>query len=125
MLQPERIGDIVANKKYGENHVKAASDLGLCFNHDGRYYISPVGVIFTSLSNYQQDQLLARFALRNNFVYTVMHKALCGNEVSVVEEISFLSESTVKRRKNNCIIMCRLTQRNRDVNVDAILTKIK
>jgi len=125
LLQPQRIADIVANKKYGENHVKTATDLGLCFAHNGRYFISPVGLMFSTLNKYQQDQLLARFSLRNNFVYTVIHKVLNGVNVDIADEISFLSESTVKRRKNNCLIMCSLVKRNRDINVEEIISKIK
>lgn len=125
LLQPGKTQDIVANKKYGENHVKTASDLGLCFLFKGRYYISPIGVLFPKLSQYQQDQLLARFALRNSFVFTVIRKAMSGLDVSIADEISFLSESTVKRRKNNCLIMCKLIQKNRDVDVEPIVSKIE
>ena len=125
LLQPGKTTDIVANKKYGENHVKTASDLGLCFINNGRYYLSPIGFELCSLTSYQKDQLIARLALRNNFVYTALHKALQGTEVDISDEISFLSESTVKRRKNNCLIMCRLIQRNRDINVEDLLSQIK
>ncbi len=125
MLQPGKTTDIVANKKYGENHVKTASDLGLCFSYSGRYFLSPIGLLFPKLTGYQQDQLISRFALRNNLVYTTIRQALQGKNVDIADEISFLSESTVKRRKNNCLIMCRLIQRNRDISVDDILTNIK
>lgn len=125
MLLPDRQADIVANKKYGENHVKTASDLGLCFCKDGKYYISPIGCIFPQLTQYQRDQLISRLALRNSLVYTAICKVLNGSPFNIVKEISFLSESTVKRRKNNCMIMCNLIRLNRDINVDDIIAKIE
>lgn len=125
LLQPEKKNDIVANKKYGENHVKTAAELALCLNAGGRYYLSPIGALFGQLSDYQRDQLLSRLVLRNAFVYCTLHKVLNGSSIDIVDEISFLSESTVKRRKNNCLIFCRLIQRNRDLPTDHILSKIK
>lgn len=125
MLLPERSADTVANKKYGENHVKTATDLGLCFYYKGRYYISAIGRVFSQLNLYQKDQLLSRLTLRNHLVYSVVHHALNGLNVDVASEISFLAESTVKRRKNNCLILIRLMDHNKDMNVDHILSKIR
>ena len=55
ILQPGRTEDVLANKKYGENHVKTAESLGLAFSNNRKYYLSAIGYVFPSLSKYQQD----------------------------------------------------------------------
>ena len=116
---------LYANKKYGENHVKTAESLGLTLSYNRKYFLSAIGYIFPSLSKYQQDQLISRTVLRNSLVYNVLHKVLNGQTVSIIDEISFLSESTAKRRKNNSLIFCRLIGLNRDTQVQDYLDLIK
>ena len=125
LLQPNKNKDIVANKKYGENHVKIATELALCIFSGGRYYLSPIGILFGKLSEYQKDQLISRLVLRNTLVYCIINKVLNGTSVIIADEISFLSESTVKRRKNNCLFFCNMIRRNRDISVEQILSKVK
>jgi len=125
ILQPGHTDVVYANKKYGENHVKTAESLGLTLSDNRKYYLSAMGYIFPSLSKYQQDQLISRTVLRNSLVYNVLYKVLNGQAVSVLEEISFLSESTAKRRKNNSLIFCRLIGLNRDTPVQDYLGLIK
>lgn len=125
ILQPGRTDDVLANKKYGENHVKTAESLGLAFSENRKYFLSAVGYVFPSLTKYQKDQLISRLALRNSLVYNVLYKVLNGHDVTITDEISFLSESTVKRRKNNSLIFCRLIGLNQDFQVQAFLERIK
>lgn len=125
ILQPGRTDDVLANKKYGENHIKTAESLGLAFSNNRKYYLSAIGYAFPSLTRYQKDQLISRLALRNSLVYNVIFKVLNGQDVTITDEISFLSESTVKRRKNNSLIFCRLIGLNQDVQVQAYLERIK
>lgn len=125
ILQPGHTDVVYANKKYGENHVKTAESLGLTLSYNRKYFLSAIGYIFPSLSKYQQDQLISRTVLRNSLVYNVLHKVLNGQTVSIIDEISFLSESTAKRRKNNSLIFCRLIGLNRDTQVQDYLDLIK
>ena len=125
ILQPGRTADVLANKKYGENHVKTAKSLGLAFSENRKYFLSAVGYVFPSLTKYQKDQLISRLALRNSLVYNVLYKVLNSQDVTITDEISFLSESTVKRRKNNSLIFCRLIGLNQDFQVQAFLERIK
>ena len=125
ILQPGRTDDTFANKKYGENHVKTAVELGLAIAKGREYYLSAIGYVFPSLTKYQQDQLLARTVLRNSLIFNVIYKALNNSTVNILEEISFLSESTAKRRKNNSLIFCRMIGLNKDIQVQSILDKIK
>ena len=125
VLQPGRTEDVWANRKYGENHAKTAELLGLSFSIERKYCLSAVGHVFPDLSSDQQDQLLSRMVLRNPLVFNVFHKLLNGLNVSIEDEISFLSESTIKRRKNNTLIICRLVGLNKDVRVQEYLDRIK
>ena len=125
ILQPGRTDDVYANKKYGENHIKTAETLGLSFKNGHLYYLSAIGHIFPTLDQYKKEQLISRLALRNSFVYNVFYKILNGLNVSIKDEISFLSESTIKRRKNNCLILCNLTALNKDYPMRDLLNKIE
>jgi hypothetical protein len=125
ILQPGHTEDVWANRKFGENHVKTAELLGLSFLNEKKYYLSAVGHVFPDLSSDQQDQLLSRMVLRNPLVFNVVHKLLNGQNVTIEDEISFLSESTIKRRKNNTLIICRLIGLNKDVRVQEYLDRIK
>lgn len=125
ILQPGHTDVVYANKKYGENHVKTAESLGLTLSDNRKYYLSAIGYIFPSLSKFQQEQLVSRTVLRNSLVYNVLHKVLNGHAVSILDEISFLSESTAKRRKNNSLIFCRLIGLNKDISVQDYLGLIK
>lgn len=124
ILQPGRTDNVYANKKYGENHVKTAESLGLTVSNNRRYFLSAIGFIYPSLSKDQQDQLIARLVLRNSLVYNVLYKALNGQSVRIEQEISFLSSSTIKRRKKNSLMLCQLIELNKDVDVHAILERI-
>ena len=124
ILQPGRTDNVYANKKYGENHVKTAESLGLTVSSNRRYFLSAIGFIYPSLPKDKQDQLIARLVLRNSLVYNVLYKALNGQSVKIEQEISFLSSSTIKRRKKNSLMFCQLIELNKDVDVHAILERI-
>ena len=124
LLQPGRTESIGANRKYGENHIKTAELLGLAFSIDKKYYLSAIGHVFPTLPIIQQDQLLSRMVLRSPLVFNILHKILNGEQVEIADEISFLSESTVKRRKNNVLIICNLIGLNKEISVQKYLKNI-
>ena len=89
-----------AYRKYGENHVKLALEFGLvqeCYDH---YYLTCLGKVFSSLDTETQTSLLSRTILRNNFIQRLI-KLSSGGQCSIVEQLSFLSDSTIKRRVPN------------------------
>ena len=89
-----------ALRKYGENHAKTAIELGLVQESSGCYYLSCLGECFNSLTSEQQHHLLSRTILRNRFFQKLLIKAQKG-QVSIKSEMSFLAESTQKRRLPN------------------------
>ena len=125
LLQPDSTKDFLANKKYGENHVKTAVELGLALLIGRYYYLSAIGYVYPSLLNFQKEQLLSRLVLRNNLVYNILYKTLNNHDVDLLDEISFLSESTAKRRKNNSLVFCRLIALNKEIPVQSLLDRIK
>lgn len=89
-----------ALRKYGENHAKTAIELGLVNAYYSHYYLTCLGLIFPQLEPFDQKELLRRTILRNRFFQKVVKKSQQG-PVSLMKEISFLSESTAKRRLPN------------------------
>ncbi len=89
-----------ALRKYGENHAKTAIELGLVNSYYNRYYLTCLGLVFPHLDSTEQLELLRRTILRNRFFQKVVKKSQQG-PIFLVKEISFLSESTAKRRLPN------------------------
>lgn len=54
-----------AYRRYGENHIKAATQLGLTFEYYSYWYLSCLGYIYPDLDEKVQKQLLARTIIRN------------------------------------------------------------
>ena len=89
-----------ALRKYGENHAKTALELGLVqclFNNN---YLTCLGYVYNLLGKDARLELIRRTILRNNFIRKILFKASQGL-VSLQNEMSFLAESTIKRRLPN------------------------
>ncbi len=89
-----------ALRKYGENHAKTAIELGLVNTYYSQYYLTCLGIIYPQLEAFDEKELLRRTILRNRFFQKIIKKSQQG-PISLFKEISFLSESTAKRRLPN------------------------
>ena len=89
-----------ALRKYGENHAKTGMELGLVQNCYSRYYLTCLGMIFNQLDDSNKIELIRRTILRNRFFQKIIKKSQLG-PVSLIKEMSFLSDSTAKRRMPN------------------------
>ena len=89
-----------ALRKYGENHAKTGMELGLVQNCYNRYYLTCLGMVFNQLSDSYKKELIRRTILRNRFFQKVIKKSQLG-PISLIKEMSFLSDSTAKRRMPN------------------------
>lgn len=91
-----------ANLKYGENHAKAAFQLGLSQERYGYWYLSCLGRIFPDLTLEKQKALLCRTLLRNR-LYAAIFVELDSHDVSVAKiwATARLSESTQLRRRSS------------------------
>ena len=89
-----------AYRKYGENHAKTGIELGLVLENSGSYFLTCLGEVYNDLEQSVRTELLRRTILRNRFLQKVLIKSQYG-PVSIENEMSFFSQSTVKRRLPN------------------------
>lgn len=102
--------NLVANKKYGENHAKLAAllDLVLINKSDARANIklSEFGTYFSRLPRAEQAELVGKLCLR---IPIVQNYFLSANPQETLEkDLGVLSLQTHKRRKNNVITLINL-----------------
>jgi hypothetical protein len=89
----------VADKKYGENHMKTAAQLGLCSFSKWRGNANALGKIFIQLPEREQKDLLPKLCL---YIPYVQNYFMAGATDEVREKIlSILSKSTQNRRRPN------------------------
>ena len=92
-----------ANKKYGENHAKLATLLDLADIMPAsplRIVVTPFSVLFTQLSQDEQEAFAARLAFRIPVIRQILVDA-AAHEVSVTNYLKPFSDSTKKRRLPN------------------------
>ncbi|MCF0257135.1 MAG: hypothetical protein HUK10_12785 [Bacteroides heparinolyticus] len=94
----------VADKKYGENHMKTAALMGLCnINKDFmtyKAYESSLTRIFSELTDEQKLKVEPKLCLR---IPLVQNYFFMGGYNKVLDDmLSILTESTKIRRRTNC-----------------------
>lgn len=95
-----------AYRKYGENHIKAAAQLGLAFEYYDYWYLSCLGYIYIDLKKEVRKHLLSRTILRNCF-YQQMLLDIIDHDITLESYMGALSYKTRKRRVNNvCLFLC-------------------
>ena len=88
-----------ADMKYGENQSKTAAQMGLCSLHNAKIHPSHLGVAFCNLDKEKQMQLLPKLILFIPYIYNQFAtNAKCED---IIASVSFLSQSTQKRRLTN------------------------
>lgn len=91
--------NIVADKKYGENHIKTAAQLGLCSFSKCRANANALGNVFIKLDEYNQKNILPKLCL---YIPYIQNYFMNGATDDVREEIlSILSKTTQNRRRPN------------------------
>ena len=86
-----------AYRRYGENHIKAATQLGLTFEYYGYWYLSCLGYIYPDLDEDVRMHLLARTITRNRLYQRLLIDVL-DHDVDPLSYISISSDATFKRR---------------------------
>lgn len=89
----------VADKKYGENHMKTAAQLGLCSFEKCRANSNSLGSLFVKLSDAEQKALLPKLCLYIPYIQNYYMSG--GGEQSLEELLKILSDSTRIRRRPN------------------------
>ena len=86
-----------AYRKYGENQVKTAAQLGLAFEYYDYWYLTCVGYVYNDLDLQQQEALLARTVLRIP-LYQDLLLRLFKSDVFLTDYMKQLAPSTKGRR---------------------------
>lgn len=89
-----------AFRKYGENQVKTASQLGLTFEYYGKWYLNCIGYVYNELDEKEKKALLARNLLRSP-LYGRLVSDMCFDDVCLNDYFKDLSTSTIDRRLPN------------------------
>lgn len=98
MLRDEKRKD-VADKKYGENHMKTAAQLGLCRFEKYRGNANALGSCFVKLSESDRRNILPKLCL---YIPYIQNYFMAGATDEVRDEIlSILSHTTRVRRRSN------------------------
>lgn len=93
---------VQALRKYGENQIKTAKQLGLAFCYYNSWYLNCLAYVYAELDEKGRRAFLARTLLRDA-LYGTMMKDLISSDIILNNYMKELSPSTVRRRKG-CII---------------------
>ncbi len=99
-----------ADTKYGENHSKTAAQMGLCSIVYSRIYASHLGVAFGNLEKENQINLIPKLVLFIPYILNLF--ASNAKYFDVLNSVSFLSESTQKRRLTNIWSLINIVNKN-------------
>lgn len=98
MMRDEKRND-VADKKYGENHMKTSAQLGLCQFKKCRANTNTLGNLFVKLSESERKKILPKLCL---YIPYIQNYFMEGANDEVREKIlSILSLTTRNRRRPN------------------------
>lgn len=100
----------VALKKYGENHAKLTTQLGLAtlYTRPGEksiVKITALGKVYYNLPKDERERIVAKLCLR---IPIVRDQILASNDVNIIdEELKILADKTQKRRRSNVKTMVK------------------
>ena len=98
MLRVEKRKD-VADKKYGENHIKTAALMGLCNFVKCKANVNNFGNLFIQLSESERKDILPKICLYIPFIHNFFKKG--GTDEVREEMLGILSVTTQNRRRSN------------------------
>ena len=98
MLRVEKRKD-VADKKYGENHIKTAALMGLCNFVKCKANVNNFGNLFIQLSESERKDILPKICLYILFINNFFKKG--GTDEVREEMLGILSVTTQNRRRSN------------------------
>lgn len=86
-----------ALRKYGENQIKTAKQLGLTYEYYGLWYLEAIGYVYPSLSLEERNSFLSRTILRDSLYGRIM-RDLLEHDVYLLDYLTDLKTSTIIRR---------------------------
>ena len=91
---------IPAATKYGENHGKAVSMLGLLDLEDNAFHLSKLGKSFNGLNKNEQHEVTVKLFMRVPLIQELLKRAK-NSKVNGYDLMNELTDSTKKRRGSN------------------------
>lgn len=114
---------LIANTKFGENHGKAASILGIVNCVHTRIVPSALTYSFVELNQNQKEEIIKRLLFRIPVVQIILYSAKNG-KVNGYDAMAQLMEST-KRRRSQCLrAIFRTLKDFNNVNLSARIDNI-
>ena len=108
-LFPEKVSSKknAAYRKFGENQIKTAAQLGLTFEYYDHWYLGCLGYLYPTLKDDEKQSLLARTITRNAF-YSHLLIDVIDHNIILSDYLSHLSNTTQKRREGNVLLMIQI-----------------
>ncbi|WP_295093893.1 hypothetical protein [Ruminococcus sp.] len=110
--------------KYGENHAKTSSALGLSFEMSHITFVSCIGMVANEISDYDKEKLLVRLILRNKLIWRMYSATKKGN-LNVRSMFYMLSDSTYTRRKSNLSTVLKLLNNSLEYDFSSFTDNVK
>jgi hypothetical protein len=102
----------MANRKYGENHAKAAEYLGYLFSIKYHYYVSCIGYVLIYLTEEEKNKLYSRLLIRTNLFRAIYNLSKSGS-FSLRMMFDILSDKTyIRRLTSTKVILNKLEKSN-------------
>ena len=108
-LFPEKVSSkkTAAYRKFGENQIKTATQLGLTFEYYDHWYLGCLGYLYPTLNDEEKQSLLARTITRNDF-YSLLLINVIDHNIVISDYLNHLSNTTQKRREGNVLMMIQI-----------------
>lgn len=110
--------------KYGENHSKAAVQLGLLNCLSNKFFLSCLGYVINDIDITEQRKIITRLILRNKLVQRLLYKAIKNGHSDYNYETGFLSSSTSLRRKSNVRKVIEYLCSTDEIDLSGLLSEI-
>lgn len=114
--------NVVAYRKYGENHGKMAARLGLVQTIEKHYMLSCLGQIFVSLNAEDRRRLIVRLLLRTPLVAHLLH--LSDGDIDMRKVMSELSDTTYLRRRSSVRNMLAFLRQSTEYDFSRFLNRL-
>ncbi|MBR5296639.1 MAG: hypothetical protein IKU29_02070 [Parabacteroides sp.] len=109
--------------KYGENHAKTGTAIGLLYELCRTYFLSCIGMVYPQIPEEQRNRLLTRLILRSPFVSRVIKATQNGN-VQMRQFLYMLSYSTYVRRRSNIKAVFSIVSDSVEFDFSEVVKKI-
>ncbi len=114
--------NIVAYRKYGENHGKMAACLGLVQVVERSYLLSALGCVFPTFSIAERERLIVRLLLRTPLISCLLRSK--DQKINLRNVLCVLSDSTYLRRSSNIRSMLTLLSNSKEYNFKSFIDRI-